>query len=81
MRANNQQYTKKNKLIVGYNNYSLITAWLIYYQSQIFPSNHVLEMNFMLNLPVPGHIWMCSSGISASLEHSSLFFVSLNEQI
>ena len=33
MRANNQQYTKKNKLIVGYNNYSLIMSWTLYYYS------------------------------------------------
>ena len=58
MRANNQQYTKKNKLIVGYNNYSLITAWLIYYQSQIFPRNQILKMDLMLNLPIPrGVVW------------------------
>ena len=39
MRANNQQYTKKNKLIVGYNNYSLITAWLIYYDEGVTTGN------------------------------------------
>ena len=54
MRANNQQYTKKNKLIVGFNNYSLITARLIYYYTKAKFSQetkYVLKMDFMLNLP------------------------------